>query len=115
MPQVDWSYHRPGCDSCRKTQAYLASHGILEAEQVNAKQTKYDRAGALALLGGIRELYVTRGRKLLHFDLKTERPDDDTIASLILGRSGTLRAPVLRRGKSLIVGFSPDAYDKVLS
>ena len=61
------------------------------------------------------ELYVSKGKKTLHFNLKEDRPVDDEIAGLILGRSGTLRAPVLRRGTTLIVGFTEDAFDTVLT
>ena len=59
------------------------------------------------------ELYVGRGKKLVHFDLKKDY-DEDEIAGLILGRSGTLRAPVLRVGKKLIVGFNEEALGEVL-
>jgi len=115
MASVDWSYHRPGCISCKRTQEFLAKHSIAEAEQVNAKKTKYERDAALGLLDGVDNLYVTRGKKTLHFDLKNDRPDDDEIAAVILGRSGTLRAPVLRKGKTLIVGFTEEAFEKVLT
>ena len=54
-----------------------------------------------------------RGRKLVHFDLKKVY-DEDEVAGLILGRSGTLRAPVLRVGKKLIVGFNEEALAVVL-
>ena len=60
------------------------------------------------------ELYVGKGKKLLQFNLKKERPADDELADLMLGRSGTLRAPVLRVGRKLIVGFNADALQKVL-
>ncbi|NQV26130.1 MAG: hypothetical protein HQ518_17360 [Rhodopirellula sp.] len=59
------------------------------------------------------DLYVARGRKVVHFDLK-KGYDADEIAELILGRSGTLRAPVLRVGKKLIVGFNEEAIGEVL-
>tara|TARA_R110002072_G_scaffold233795_2_gene391437 strand:- start:42205 stop:42393 length:189 start_codon:yes stop_codon:yes gene_type:complete len=61
----------------------------------------------------MKELYVARGKKLVHFDLK-KAYDEDEIAGLILGRSGTLRAPVLRVGKKLIVGFNEEALGQVL-
>ena len=61
----------------------------------------------------MKELYVARGKKLVHFDLK-KKYDEDEIAGLILGRSGTLRAPVLRVGKKLIVGFNEEALGEAL-
>lgn len=62
----------------------------------------------------MKELYVARGKKLVHIDLKKEY-DEDEIAGLILGRSGTLRAPVLRVGRKLIVGFNEEALNQVLN
>ena len=41
-------------------------------------------------------------------------PGDDELASLLLGPSGNLRAPTLRRGNTLIVGFEPGAYSHLL-
>jgi hypothetical protein len=65
-----------------------------------------DAKGALALLAGVDDLYVAKGRKTLHFDLKNDRPPDDEILAAILGRSGTLRAPALRSGSTLVVGYN---------
>ena len=41
-------------------------------------------------------------------------PGDDELASLLLGPSGNLRAPTLRRGNTLIVGFEPATYSHLL-
>lgn len=41
-------------------------------------------------------------------------PSDEEILGLILGRSKTLRAPTLRRGKTLLVGFNADSYSETL-
>lgn len=49
----------------------------------------------------------------MQFDLKKDY-DEDEIASLIMGRSGNLRAPTLRVGKKLIVGFNEEALGEVL-
>lgn len=73
-----------------------------------------DAEGALALLEGVTDLYVAKGKKTLHFDLAGDRPSDDEILGLILGRSGTLRAPAIRRGKSFIVGYNPDILPETL-
>ena len=46
--------------------------------------------------------------------MKKDPPDDDTLAAHVLGPTGNLRAPTLRRGKTLLVGFSEEAYREVL-
>lgn len=73
-----------------------------------------DAEGALALLEGVTDLYVAKGKKTLHFDLARDRPSDDEILALILGRSGALRAPAIRRGRSFIVGYNPDILTETL-
>ena len=73
-----------------------------------------DSEAALALLDGVRNLYVAKGKKTIHFDLESERPSDDEILGLILGRSGKLRAPAIRTGNRLVVGFNPDILGEAL-
>lgn len=44
------------------------------------------------------------------FELKKDPPDDETLCKAILGPFGNLRAPVLQRGRTIVVGFSEAAY-----
>lgn len=69
---------------------------------------------ALALLEGITDLHVAKGRKTLHFDLEKHRPADREILAVILGRSGKLRAPALRVGSRMIVGYNADILGEQL-
>ena len=62
----------------------------------------------------IDEIYSARGRKVVHVDLRKERPDRPSLLGLILGPTGNLRAPVLRVGRTLVVGFDEDTYKRVL-
>ena len=63
---------------------------------------------------GITDLYVAKGKKTVHFDMANARPPDDEILSLIMGRSGKLRAPAIRKGSVLVVGFNPDILSDTL-
>lgn len=67
----------------------------------------------MALLAAVNEVYVAKGKKSVHLDLKKERPDEATLRSLLLGPTGNLRAPVIRSGKTLLVGFDLASYEKV--
>jgi arsenate reductase-like glutaredoxin family protein len=73
-----------------------------------------DAQAALDLLDGVTDLFVAKGKKSLHIDLRKERPSDDDLLQLMLGRSGTLRAPTLKSGKRLIVGFNADILQATL-
>lgn len=49
-----------------------------------------------------------------HVDLRREKPKTEELAALLLGPTGNLRAPTLRAGRTLIVGFDEKTYAKVL-
>lgn len=68
----------------------------------------------LAVLEGIDDLYVTKGRKVLHFDLRPGRPGDDELLSLMMGRSGKLRSPTIRAGRTLLVGYTEELLESTL-
>jgi len=101
--------------TCGKTQEFLASHKVTPAEQVDAKKKTFKDADALALAADADELYAMKGKKVVHFDLKKNRPDDATLLGVMLGPTGNLRAPTLRKGRTLIVGFNEETYKELLS
>jgi arsenate reductase-like glutaredoxin family protein len=53
---------------------------------------------------------VGRGKKVVTFDMKNDPPDDETLLAHLLGPTGNLKAPTLRKGRTLLVGFSEEAY-----
>lgn len=59
-------------------------------------------------------LWVARGKKVLHFDMKKAPPSDEELRKLIIGPSGNLRAPTVRRGAKLFVGFEPEAFEAAM-
>lgn len=56
---------------------------------------------------------MAKGKKVVHFNLKKDKPGDDELAKLLLGPTGNLRAPTIRKGKTLVVGFDEETYEKV--
>lgn len=70
---------------------------------------KLGRSDAEALLAEAETLYVAKGRK------RTELPaSEEGAADLMLGPTGNLRAPVVRVGTTLIVGYHEEALSQVL-
>ncbi len=55
-----------------------------------------------------------KGKKVTAFDLKKDKPSEEELLVHMLGTTGNLRAPTIVRGKTLLVGFNGDEYDKVL-
>jgi hypothetical protein len=81
---------------------------------VNAAKERKGRAEALALAKSVARVVVAKGKKMLTFDMKVTPPDDDTLAAALLGPTGNLKAPTLRHGDTLLVGFGEEAYRQVL-
>jgi len=77
---------------------------------VDAKKQTIPGKDALKVLEGIDDLYVTKGKKVVHVDLRSTRPSKDELAALLIGPSGNLRAPTTRKGKVLLVGFDEATY-----
>jgi hypothetical protein len=72
------------------------------------------RDEALKLARGAERVVVGRGKKVLVFDMKKSPPPDDELAGAMLGPTGNLKAPTLRIGNTLLVGFSEQAYRQFL-
>jgi arsenate reductase-like glutaredoxin family protein len=101
--------------TCAKTQGFLAKHKVTVTEQADAKKATIKGAAALDVLDGVDELYVAKGKKIEHVDLRKTKPDRAALLALLLGPTGNLRAPTLRRGRTLIIGFEEATYKKLLS
>lgn len=80
---------------------------------MDANKTRMGQAEVLALLTGVERLIAMKGKKVVAFDLKAERPDDETLLAHLIGPTGNLRAPTARVGKTLLVGFNEDEYKRV--
>ena len=80
---------------------------------MNAKKITLQRTEALELAQSVNDIYVAKGKKVVHLNLKKDKPDAETLSKLMLGPTGNLRAPTLRKGKTLVVGFDHDTYQKV--
>jgi len=50
----------------------------------------------------------------VHVDLRKEKIDAEIMSKFLLGPTGNLRAPTIRVGKTLLVGFNEESYKKVL-
>ena len=63
---------------------------------------------------GVDEIFVAKGKKVVHVDLKASRPGKAELLAFLLGPTGGLRAPTLRVGRTLLVGFNEEAYAQIL-
>ncbi len=82
-------------------------------ETIDAKKTRLGAAEALKLARGVSHVWATKGKQIVHFDMKNSPPTDEELVAAIIGPSGNLRAPTFRRGKQLFVGMNEEAFGKL--
>lgn len=100
---------------CGKSQEFLANRDVAIGEQVSANKTKFARDAALELARAAARVVVAKGKRVVEFDMEHDPPDEQTLLKAMLGPTGNLRAPTVRRGKTLIVGFNAEAYAEYLA
>jgi arsenate reductase-like glutaredoxin family protein len=88
----------------------LEDHGIDAAEVVPASR-KLGEAEARQLIAEAKKVWIAKGKKVEVFE-GGSAPDE--IVGKMLGSTGNLRAPTIRAGKRLLVGFNEDAYRDAL-
>ena len=80
---------------------------------MDASKDRHGRDEALKLAHSVERVVAARGKKVVVFDMTNEPPDDETLAAHLLGPTGNLKAPTLRIGDTLLVGFGEEAYRQV--
>ncbi len=83
-------------------------------ETVDARKRRLGFADGRKLLEEADELYALRGKKVERFDLRTGLPDEETLRRVLLGPTGNLRAPAFRVGRTVVVGFEEETYQRLL-
>ena len=61
------------------------------------------------------DIWAAKGKKIVHYNLKKDEPADEDLVKIMIGPSGNLRAPTLRRGKKIFVGFHDEEFAAFLS
>jgi len=71
---------------------------------------KLGRTEALAMVREAHRLIAAKGKKVTTIDLRTAPPADEVLAGLMLGPTGNLRAPIMRVGQTIVVGYNDQAF-----
>jgi arsenate reductase-like glutaredoxin family protein len=100
--------------TCRRADAFLEERAASVGHQVDARKERMSPDEAVKLARSIRHLFVAKGTKLVHFDMRAESLSDADLKKLLIGPSGNLRAPTARAGDRLFVGFNPEEYAAAL-
>jgi arsenate reductase-like glutaredoxin family protein len=101
--------------SCKRAQGFLETNDWQVREVNDAGKERRGREEVLALARAADKVIVAKGKKVATFDMKKDPPDEETLLAHLLGPTGNLRAPALRKGKTLLVGFSEATYKQFLT
>ena len=80
------------------------------SETVNARQQKFEGAAAVTFVRQADEVWIAKGKNVRRIVFQNESISDDELIKLITGPTGNLRAPTIRRGRKLFVGFEAEQY-----
>ena len=86
---------------------------VATVEQIDARKKKLPAADALALSKQVDRIVAAKGSKVVTLDLKKDKPNAETLLSVLLGPTGNLRAPTFRVGRTLVVGFHEETYRSI--
>jgi len=100
--------------TCKKAQEFLEKNKVVVDQIADAGKERRGREEAIALAQSADKVIVAKGKKLVSFDMKKDEPSNEELAAHILGPTGNLRAPTVRKGKTLYIGFSEDIYGDFL-
>ena len=64
--------------------------------------------------GSAATVIASKGNSVVRISMRRGQPDDDTLLTHMLGRTGNLRAPMIRVGNTLLVGFNEEVYAEAL-
>jgi arsenate reductase-like glutaredoxin family protein len=107
---VEWSYLRANCKTCEKAESWLGKSGVAIGPRVDARKETINAQNGLKLARTVDEVRVAKGNAVTKIDMKKGAPGDAELSKLIIGPTGNLRAPSLKHGKTLVVGFNDQLY-----
>jgi hypothetical protein len=90
----------------------LETHAIAIQETVPASR-KLGRTEALAMARSAERLIAAKGKGVTTVELHQAPPADDAIAALMLGPTGNMRAPTMRVGQTLLIGYNEAVFAQV--
>ncbi len=83
-------------------------------EVVDARKDKLGKREIAAILRGTNKIHAMKGKRVVEFDLKRDPPVEKDLYENLIGPTGSLRAPAVRSGKTLVVGFNEEHWQDVL-
>jgi len=78
------------------------------AEERSSRKQPLDEKEARALIASVDTVVIAKGKKAVEHPASRVKPAD------LKGPTGNFRAPIVRRGRTLLVGFHADTLESLL-
>ena len=91
-----------------RTREVLEHKKVVIAAERSARKEPFTDKEVRELLTKVKTVVIAKGKKANHFEGNKVKPAD------LKGPTGNYRAPIVLKGKTLVVGFSPDTLDEIL-
>jgi arsenate reductase-like glutaredoxin family protein len=98
---------------CKGAKELLSQHES-NANIIDVRKEPVSAERAQEILVEVTTLHAKIGRNLKTFDLRKEALNEADFKKAILGRSGTMRAPVIVKGKIMVAGFDEELWLKLI-
>ncbi len=87
----------------------LENHSVEAVEERNSRKQPLDDVGVQGILSEVTTVFVARGKKRREIAVGEVSLDD------LKGPTGNYRAPMVRSGDRLLVGFHPETLEELLA
>lgn len=87
----------------------MEANNIAIEETVSASK-KLGRETALEMARNAKRVIAAKGKKVTEVAVTAKDPSDDELAALMLGPTGNMRAPTMRAGQTLLVGYNDQVF-----
>ena len=87
----------------------LAGHSVAAAEERNSRKQPLADDDVRQMLAVVDTVFVARGKK------RREIPADEATLDDFKGPTGNYRAPMIRSGNRILVGFHPETLQQFLA
>lgn len=91
---------------------YLAARRIAVRETADARKERFSKDDLRELFAGSKRVIAVKAKRRVEFDLEREF-DVEALAESVIGPTGGLRAPTVKVGTTVLVGFAPETWDQV--
>jgi arsenate reductase-like glutaredoxin family protein len=99
--------------TCKKAREFL-SKKKMDVEIIDIRKNPVSAHQTLKIVRGAQNAVAIKGKKIITLDLSKNGSSQKEILDSFLGRSNTMRAPVLIVGNHIVGGFDAQTYSAIL-